>query len=208
MRKRKYFRRAAAGALFCALLTSGAGEQAAQAAYTPPNPGGEGIMLASRMSALALQISGLSYFTVPEGGSLAPTETPEQEQERKYLGEFTLTAYCACPKCCGKWSNEQNPTTASGTRAEAGRTVAADWATLGEGSEILIGGVADCLETEEALCWTRSGARELSLFSGVVEDKPANFIVERYDGRIIDVFFDSHEEALAFGKRRCDVWAA
>lgn len=38
-----------------------------------------------------------------------------------YLGRFKLTAYCACPKCCGKWSGGN---TASGTRPTPGRTVA------------------------------------------------------------------------------------
>ena len=38
-----------------------------------------------------------------------------------YLGKFTLTAYCACSKCCGKWAGGG---TASGTTPTAGRTVA------------------------------------------------------------------------------------
>lgn len=39
-----------------------------------------------------------------------------------YAGEFKLTGYCNCSKCCGKWANGR---TASGTYPAEGRTVAA-----------------------------------------------------------------------------------
>lgn len=39
-----------------------------------------------------------------------------------YAGEFKLTGYCNCSKCCGKWANGK---TASGTYPAEGRTVAA-----------------------------------------------------------------------------------
>ena len=39
----------------------------------------------------------------------------------KYLGRFTLTAYCSCSICCGKWSGGG---TASGTTPTPGRTIA------------------------------------------------------------------------------------
>ena len=52
--------------------------------------------------------------------SISPkTETPPQ---RKYLGTYTIYAYCPCVKCCGK----TNGITASGTVATEGRTVAAN----------------------------------------------------------------------------------
>ncbi len=40
-----------------------------------------------------------------------------------YLGNFKLTAYCACAKCCGKWASSA-ATTASGATAVQGVTVA------------------------------------------------------------------------------------
>lgn len=43
-----------------------------------------------------------------------------------YEGDFRLTAYCPCSRCCGIYSNPSRPTTASGTIAQQGRTVAAD----------------------------------------------------------------------------------
>ena len=59
--------------------------------------------------------------------SLEPTLYSIGEDEEKIifeenLGEYTLTAYCACEKCCGKWSKYKK--TASGTTPEQGRTVA------------------------------------------------------------------------------------
>ena len=48
-------------------------------------------------------------------------EEEEEEIESKYLGEYKITYYCACMKCCGK----TNGITASGKKVEAGVTVAA-----------------------------------------------------------------------------------
>ena len=36
--------------------------------------------------------------------TLSEPEEAEVEQELLNLGEFRLTAYCACEKCCGKWA--------------------------------------------------------------------------------------------------------
>ncbi len=44
-----------------------------------------------------------------------------------YIGDFKLTGYCACKKCCGKSpSNPNYGITAMGTRATEGRTIAMD----------------------------------------------------------------------------------
>ena len=52
----------------------------------------------------------------------------------KYLGNFTLTAYCNCAQCCGTAGN----LTASGTVPTAGRTVA--MAGVPFGTQLLING--------------------------------------------------------------------
>lgn len=44
-----------------------------------------------------------------------------EEEPIYYLGNFKLTAYCACSKCCGKWAGGE---TASGTTPTQGKTVA------------------------------------------------------------------------------------
>lgn len=45
------------------------------------------------------------------------------KQEYESLGTYTLTAYCSCSKCCGKYASGK---TASGVKATANHTVAAD----------------------------------------------------------------------------------
>ena len=95
------------------------------------------------------------------------------------IGEFTITAYCPCSKCCGR----NTGITASGTEAQEGMTVAADIDVLPFGTKISIDGIGE----------------------RVVEDIPADFIVEKYDGKIIDLYFDSHQDALEFGKQSLTV---
>lgn len=77
----------------------------------------------------------------------------EKEQEAKqeadqsstgngtYLGNFKLTAYCACSKCCGQWAGGA---TASGTTPTAGRTVA--MAGVPFGTKLLINGTVYTVE--------------------------------------------------------------
>lgn len=62
-------------------------------------------------------------------------ETKEIE-ELVSLGEYKITAYCGCSKCCGKWS-EFN-LTASGTTPKQGRTIGCN--SLEFGTEIIING--------------------------------------------------------------------
>jgi 3D (Asp-Asp-Asp) domain-containing protein len=102
-----------------------------------------------------------------------------------YLGEFSVSAFCPCPKCCGKWSNPENPITASGAPAIEGITVGADWSTIPKGTVVYIEGVGE----------------------RIVQDKPAKWIVEKYDGKILDLYFESHKEALNFGRQNLRVWA-
>jgi 3D (Asp-Asp-Asp) domain-containing protein len=108
-----------------------------------------------------------------------------ESPQRVSLGTYTVTAYCPCPKCCGKWSHPEDPTTASGEPAVEGVTVGADWATIAEGTQIEIEGIG----------------------SRTVQDKPAAWIVERYGGKILDLYFSDHQAALDFGKRELEVWA-
>lgn len=65
----------------------------------------------------------------------AAQETAGSNSAGTYLGEFTLTAYCSCSKCCGSWSGGG---TASGTVPTAGRTVA--MGGLPFGTKLLING--------------------------------------------------------------------
>ena len=88
--------------------------------------------------------------------------------------KVVATAYCPCEKCCGK----SDGITATGVKAKANRTVAADPNILPYGTEILCG--------------------------------MGEFVVEDCGGAIkgnrVDFFFDTHEEALKFGRQEFTIW--
>ena len=56
-----------------------------------------------------------------ESGVQGDTELAREQDYGQHLGNFTLTAYCSCPVCCGVWSGGP---TASGAMPVQGRTVA------------------------------------------------------------------------------------
>lgn len=94
------------------------------------------------------------------------------------LGIFELTAYCPCPICCGIYSNMTNPTTASGTRATQGRTIATDTSVIPFGSKVVINGKIYTAEDT----------------GGAIK------------GNRIDIYFESHTEALYFGRQKAEVF--
>ncbi len=57
--------------------------------------------------------------------------------EQISLGEYTITHYCACSKCCGEWANG---ITATGTVATQGRTIAVDPEIIPYGTKVMIDG--------------------------------------------------------------------
>ena len=81
---------------------------------------------------------------------------------------YKITAYCPCSKCCGKLTGR----TASGTKATAGRTVAAS-SKFAFGTKLNIGGHIYTVED-------RGGA---------------------INGNKIDIFVNTHAEALQWGVR-------
>ena len=88
---------------------------------------------------------------------------------------FKITAYCPCSKCCGK----KTGITASGTRATAGRTVAAS-SQYAFGTKLLINGKVYTVED-------RGGASK---------------------GNKIDIYMNTHAEALAWGVKYLPVQVA
>lgn len=114
-------------------------------------------------------------------------QEPKQElkQEWKSLGEFKITAYCSCRKCCGVWAKnrplDENGKeivyTASGERAEAGKTIAVDTSVIPFGTEVRIG---DTVYTAQD---TGSAVK----------------------GNVIDIYFDSHEDAVKHGAKYLEV---
>ncbi len=110
---------------------------------------------------------------------------PAEKAELIDLGEFTLTAYCPCEKCCGKWArNRPKDETgkpivygASGERLINGLSVAVDPRLIPYGTSILLDG-------QKAVAHDCGAAIK---------------------GKRIDVYFDSHEDALKFGLKRANV---
>lgn len=84
----------------------------------------------------------------------------------------TVTAYCACHKCCGKWSAAG--VTARGTKPRTGFTAAGP-RNIRLGTRVYIEGI---------------GVR-------VIEDRTAR----RFDGTW-EIFFHKHSEALRFGRQQ------
>lgn len=105
--------------------------------------------------------------------------TPTPEPQIISLGEYKLTAYCSCEKCCDHWATvrplDENGKpivyTANMSVAKQGVTVAADTSVLPFGTVLLI-------DDHEYIVQDRGGAIK---------------------GNRIDVYFESHEEALQFG---------
>lgn len=121
------------------------------------------------------------YQPEPES-ELEMTEIPEPITT--YLGTYTVTAYCACKACVGKWYSPDNPLTASGTTPAEGITVGADWSELAKGTSLYIEGVGE----------------------RIVEDRVAGWISKKYEGKVVDLFFYDHQDALDFGKKELEVW--
>lgn len=85
--------------------------------------------------------------------------------------DYIATAYCGCRKCNGKWTGYP---TASGTKMVQGRTIAVDPRDIPLGSKVHIVGMGEYIAED-----TGSAIK----------------------GNIIDIYFDSHKEALDFGRQ-------
>lgn len=110
-------------------------------------------------------------------------EAPKQEETQEShepsmqsLGVFELTAYCSCSQCSSSWSR----TTATGTTATAGRTIGVNPDIIPYGTHVMINGREYIAEDT----------------GGAMNDKPY----------LIDVFMESHEEALMFGRQKAEVF--
>ena len=110
----------------------------------------------------------------------------EHEPELISLGEFRLTAYCSCEKCCGIWA-ENRPVDADGNEIvigaagdalTAGYSVAVDSDLIPYGTVILIDGKE--YEAQDS--------------GGAIKDKR------------IDVYLNSHTEALEFGVQYAEIF--
>ena len=109
----------------------------------------------------------------------ALTTIPQTEErslsETNSLGQFKLTAYCPCSKCCGKWAGG---ITSTGAMAKANHTIAVDPSVIPYGTKVIIDGQTYVAED----C------------GGAIK------------GHRIDIYFDTHSEALDFGVQYAEVY--
>lgn len=126
--------------------------------------------------------------TVPEIIPEEPATYPiDREPDNLWsLGEFKITAYCPCEKCCGYWATVR-PTdengdpivyTASGKIAAQGVTVAADTSVLPFGTVLVIDGHEYTVQDR----------------GGMVK------------GNHVDIYFDSHEAAKEWGTQYMEIF--
>jgi 3D (Asp-Asp-Asp) domain-containing protein len=102
-------------------------------------------------------------------------ETTEETTESEFtsLGVFEVTAYCGCEKCCGK----SDGITATGTKAEEGRTIAVDPDVIPYGTVVMING-------QEYVAEDCGGA---------------------VNGNVVDIYFDNHADALQYGRQTHEI---
>lgn len=105
-----------------------------------------------------------------------PDFPEEEEPEYISLGEFELTSYCSCSKCCGGGANAL---TASGARVQANHTIAVDPNVIPLGSTVYIDGFGTYVAEDTG---------------GAIKNNK------------IDIYFPSHEEAIRFGVQYAKVY--
>lgn len=101
------------------------------------------------------------------------------EIKKESLGEFRLTAYCSCEKCCGKWALNR-------PKDESGKDI-----VYGSTGEVLIAGTSIAVDPS------------VIPYGSQVEINGNTYTVHDTGGAIkgnrIDVYFDNHQDALNFG---------
>jgi len=117
-----------------------------------------------------------------------PTQTPVAsqvtEEPLQYIGEFRITHYCACERCCGK--SEDDPwygITATGTVATEGRTIAVDPDVIPYGSRVAV-----------------------FYDDGRIVEYVAEDCGGAIDGLEVDVFIADHDRAWALGVKSGSVY--
>ena len=145
------------------------------------------LLTGRRIEALEQQVKALEMRERPAAVAeadmaplLAMSEIPaaarREDRPEVRTATFTAFAYCACSKCCGRWS--QYGLTASGTAPQQGRTVAVDPDVIPLGTQLTIDGSAGYIAEDTG--------------SGI-------------EGNTLDIYFERHEDALRWGVRKVTV---
>lgn len=136
----------------------------------------------------------INRITEPVHGELKIFTQKVQEIEPKItvneplltsLGQYTVTAYCSCEICCGEWSKNRP-----------------DGIVYGAAMEELKQGVS--IATSKDFDFGTN--LRIDDIEYTVQDRIPTWVVDRYEGKIIDVYFSNHDEAVKFGKRIKEVY--
>lgn len=113
-----------------------------------------------------------------------PVNLVQETPEPVLLGTYRITAYCSCEKCCGEWAkNRPNGIVygAAGVELKAGVSCASP---LPLGTVVEVEGLGEY----------------------IVQDRPAQWVIDKYGENQIDIYFDNHEAASAFGLKQLNVY--
>ena len=132
-----------------------------------------------------LEVGDVERVTVTFEDTTTISEEPKTEADVEAIEidkrTFRVTAYCACEKCCGEWAKNR-PTDELG-------------------KPIVIGALGTPLTSESCASPLPFGT-EISLEDYgvvVVEDRTADWVVNKHGENIIDLYMEDHNEALEFG---------
>lgn len=120
----------------------------------------------------------------------ATTDVSPVTAAKIYLGNWRVTCYCSCAQCCGEYAlnrpvdenGQEIVYGAYGTQLRAGVSCASS-ATFPQGTRLYLEGYGEV----------------------VVEDTTADWIQDKYDGHIVDIYVNTHEDAYALSGYR-EVW--
>lgn len=127
------------------------------------------------------------YFFTHEVQEPEPIDIIEpilEEPILESLGEYRITAYCPCEICCGIWAKNRPGgivVGAYGVELEEDVSIAAP---LPSNTRLYIDGIGEY----------------------TVQDKLADWVLEKYDNKVVDIYFNSHEDAKAFGLQHKEVF--
>ena len=120
---------------------------------------------------------------------IAPSTAPQEPEttpkpEPVLLGTYRITAYCSCEICCGEWAKNRPGGIvygAAGVELKAGVSCASP---LPFGTVVEIEGLGEY----------------------TVQDRMAQWVIDKYGEKLIDIYFDDHEAAKSFGLQYLNVY--